>query len=557
MSVDERRRLPRVATAQWSIGVLMAASVAVFSAWARLPLPYRDDWDWLRWVLGPTPLSAYFIPHNEHLIPLARLLLQLQYALEGSNGYTMLVVSMASLGIVAVLTLAEIRRRWPADQVTRRWVSGLALTVLCFAWQLQSLVFPAAVLFPLVEMFAAAALTCLLNAGETVGQQRRWWSSLTLLCMAGAMLTTTNGLPVPVMLAIVAAGRGMPRRVVAGLLLVGVVGIALYLKVVLLRAGGGGGVLDAMGPAWLVVTFFLAFYASLLAQVSDAAGVIVGTLLFAAGLHVVFSTLSRRDRPRLEYWAAGILLFTMASAALAAPARAGLGIVQVAQSRYASFVLPFWTALCLAGVSRVAPHRVRAVAVPALAASIAALALQVVIGVVWVAKAEHVATAGLALASGGGDDEWLATLHPSADVARDVFAALVADGDRSLNAPLPQLSLAVVTRAPACDATARVVPVPVGSGLRLHAAATGAHERGMILDRTGRSVGLAMPAPLVTTPNPSPIELARALARAAREPAPARPQWIGFAAIGAGAPYLLVLLDAHGVPTCRVTANGP
>ena len=138
--------------------------------------------------------------------------------MEGSNGYTMLGVSLASLAVVTALTLSEIGRRWPTNGVMRRWVSGLALTLLCFAWQLQSLVFPAAIVFPLVEMFAVASLTCLLNAEETGGSQRRWWWLLTLLCVAGAMLTATNGLLVTVMLAIVAAGLRMPRRVVSGLL---------------------------------------------------------------------------------------------------------------------------------------------------------------------------------------------------------------------------------------------------------------------------------------------------------------------------------------------------
>ena len=247
----------------------------------------------------------------------------------------------------------------------------------------------------------------------------------------------------------------------------------------------------------------------------------------------------------------------MASAALAAPTRASLGIVQAAQSRYASFVLPFWAALCLVGVSRLAPHRVRAVAATTLAASITALGLQIAVGEVWVAKAEHVATAACDARPGGGDDEWLATLHPSVDITREVYAALIADGDTSLSAPLPELSPDVVARAAICDATARVVPVPLGSGLRLHADVSAERGRGVILDRTGGSVGLAMSASVVETPNPSPIELARALARAVRAPALARQRWIGFAASGAGLPYVLVLLAADGVPTCRVTATGP
>ena len=178
---------------------------------------------------------------------------------------------------------------------------------------------------------------------------------------------------------------------------------------------------------------------------------------------------SRGDRPRLEHWAAGVLLFTMASAALAAPARASLGIVQVAQSRYASFVLPFWTALCLVGVSRLAPHRVRTVAVPALAASIAA------------ARPADRHRRRL-------DRQGRPRRHSRPRtrlgrrrrrVARDVAPIGGAHARSVRSAGRRRRSVAggstataladVVAHAAACDATARVVPVPVGSGLRLHA----------------------------------------------------------------------------------------
>ena len=563
--MDERPLHRRTATVQWAVGLVMAASVAVLSLWARLPLPYRDDWDWWRWLLGPTSLSSYLVPHNEHLIPLARLLLQLQYALEGSHGYTMLAVALASLGVVARLVLGEIGRRWPADAVTRRWVSGIALTLLCGAWQLQSLVMPAAVLFPLVEMFAVASLTCLLHAADTTGSRQRWWLCLTLLWTTGAMLTTTNGLPVPVMLALVAAGRRMRWTVVAALLTVAALGAAAYAWLVLLRQPEASGALGAMAPAWRMAAYFLAFHASLVAQGSEVGGVIVGALLFVAGLVVVCTTLARPDRPRLEYFAAGLLLFTMASAALAAPTRASLGIAQVAQSRYASFVLPYWTALCLVGVSRLAPRRLRALARPVLGASLLALGLQIVIGAVWLAKADNVATAGLALAAGGGDDQWLLTLYPSATVPREVSAALIANGDRTLFGPLPQLARDAVAAAADCGATARVVPVPAGSGLRLHAEADSTSDRGVILDQSGRTVGLARLSDVVGTPNPSPMDVARALARklarklarAARTRAPAQPRWIGFAAPGDGAPYGLVLLASDGSPMCRAATIGP
>lgn len=547
---------PRIANAQWIVGLLFAGSAAVLGLWARLPFPYRDDWAWFLWLLGPTPLWSYFHPHNEHVIPLARLLLQVQYMLEGSNGYTLLGVSLACLGVVVFLTLAEIRRRWPADVVARRWASGIALTLLCFAWQLQSLVFPAAVLFPLVEMFAVASVTALLNAGEATGSRRTRWLAVTALGAVGAMLSTTNGLPVPVMLALVAAGRRMAWPVVAGFLLMAGVAGGLYVVFVLLRPAADAP-LGPMPSAWMAGAFFLAFYSSVVAQVSAAGGVVAGTILFACGLYAVHTTLRRPDRPRLEYFAAGVLLFTMATAALAAPTRVSFGIVQVAQSRYASFVQPFWAALFLVGASRLVPRRARALAVPALAASVAALGAQAIIGTVWVAKADNVGTAGLALRAGGGDEEWLLTLYPSTPVLREVYAALVADGDRSLGGPLPAISPEVVARAGTCDAHTTLVPVPSGSGLRLHAEVGDGGDHGVILDHAGQTVGLARPAPLANTPNPSPMDVARAVARAARTPSPARPDWIGFGSAGQGGPYLLVILDRDGTPLCRVSATHP
>lgn len=520
-------------------------------------MPYRDDWDWFRWLLGATSVSSYFVPHNEHVIPLARLLLQGQYRLEGSNGYTMLAVSLASLAGVVLLTLREIGRRWPADAVTRRWVSGVSLAFLCFAWQLQSMVFPAAVLFPLVELFALASVTCLLNAGELAGGRRGRWLGLSALCAVAAMLTTTNGLPVPIVLALVAGGRRMGWRVVAGFMALAVAAVGLYVAFVLSGPHAAGGRLSDMPSTWVIAAFFLAFHASLVAQVTASGGVVLGAVLFLLGLYVVATALWHRDRPRVEYFAVGILLFTMASAALGAPARGSLGIVQVAQSRYASFVQPYWMALFLVAVSRSAPERLRRFAAPALIASVSALGAQAVIGAVWVAKADNVATAGLALRSGGGDDEWLMTLYPSAATPREVAAALVADGDRTLGGPLPQLPPDLVAGLTACVATARVTPVPAGSGLRLHASVLGTHTEGVILDRAGHTVGLARRAPVADTPNPSPMDVARAVGRTLRAPTPEQPPWIGFAAVGAGAPYTLLVLDMGAAPVCGVHATGP
>lgn len=551
---------PALARAQWAIGLLMAASAAVLALRARLPFPYRDDWDWFRWLLDASSVSSYFIPHNEHVVPLARLLLQAQYGLEGSNGYTMLVASLLAVGLIAWITVAEVGRRWPGDPAARHAAGGAALVILGFAWQLQSVVFPAAVLFPLVQLFAVVSIICLLNASEQTGVQtatrRRTWLALAGLSAVAAMLTTTNGLPVPVLLALVAAGRRMGKATALGFSALAALGAGLYIVFVLGGQRAAAGSLE-IAPIGLAIGFFLAFYASLVALVTAAGSVMLGALLFAAGLFAVVTTWLRRDRPRIEHFAVGILLFTMASAALAAPTRASLGIVQAAQSRYASFVQPYWAALLLVGASRLSAGQRRAWQVPVLAASVAVLPVQGVIGAVWAAKADNTAVAGLALRSGGGDEEWMATLYPEPGTPPAVAAALVADGDRSLGMPLPQLSTGSVSSARRCEGEASISGVPRGSGLRLRASLALAQGEALVLDRAGASVGVAAPSPAADGPNPAPMDVARAVWRRVWRPTAGLRTWMGFAATGGGGPYTLVPLDATRTAVCRLEATGP
>ncbi len=553
---------PGVATAQWVIGLLAAATAIALSIAARLPLPYRDDWALLLGLLAGPSWAGLFVPHNEHVIPVVRLLLTLQYRLEGSNGYTMLFAALASLAVVAALTLGEIRRRWPDDTRLRRWTGGVALTVLFFAWQLQSMVFPTAIVFPLVEMFAVTALVSLLNATEPGAPRRALWMAAAALASLGAILTTTNGLAVPIMLAMVAVGRRAGWRVILAFLLMGIIGGAAYLVTVLAGPVRGSLAFDHMPSPVLVLAFFLAFYSSLIAQASSVAGVLIGTLLFASGVAIVLTVTVRGPRrPRLEHFAVGLLLFTMAAAALAAPTRADFGIVQVAQSRYASFVLPFWAALMLAGASCARGEWLRRLAAPAVVVSAAALMAHLGIGVVWIAKADNVATAGLALNSGAQDDEWVRTLYPVPEVLYDIAARLRAAGDRSLGPTLPAVP-AGWDAAATCAGEMRWTAVPEGSGLRMSGTTTESSASGLIVDHGGRTVGLARPAPIAAAPNPSPMDVARAVGHALLSPSARAGTWIGFAGAdgggpGDGAPYTLVLLGPSLTPACRVLIAGP
>jgi hypothetical protein len=547
----------RLSLLQCGAGLMAAASGILLGLFARLPVPYRDDWAMLLWLMADPGPAAYFIPHNEHVIPLTRLIFAAQYHLEGSSGYTIVAIALASLVVIAGLTLREIGRRWPDDVVMRRSVGGVALVILFFAWQLQSMVFPTAVVFPVAQMFAVVALVCLLDATEPGGRHRVAWLAAAALASVLAALTVTHGLAVPIMLAIVAFARRAGSRVVVAFLSLAVAGVAAYLYALFAGPVPAGLALEGAGSPGQVLVFFLAFYASLLAQVSTTAGVVIGSLLFAAGLAVVLLTMFKGPgRARIEHFAAGVLLFGMAGAALAAPTRVEFGIAQVAQSRYASFVLPYWAALVLAGASAAGYRQWQRVAPAALATSIAALGAQAGIGAVWLAKADNVATAGLALSSGVRDDEWIRTLYPEPALVYDLAVRLRARGDRWLESPLLERPFEP-NGSPVCDGTMALAPVPEGSGLRLQGAVSTPASSGVLFDRSGRPVGLARPAPIASAPNPSPMDIARAVGRAMVATAPGHTEWIGFAAAGDGGPYVVQLMDADGSSRCRLTIQGP
>lgn len=199
---------------QFVLGLTTLAVFIVFSIVARFTVPYRDDWDWLNAILtAPMSLRWLFAPHNEHVIPLARIIHAWQYRLEGGQGWGLLVIAMlAQLGIGAIFWF-EIGQRWSGD--ARLFLTGLVTVFLFSTFQLQSIVFPAAILFPLVQLFALIAFTALLNASDATSRRTRWVQAATLATWLAA-LTTTNGFAAAPALALIAWRQQQRPRLVAG-----------------------------------------------------------------------------------------------------------------------------------------------------------------------------------------------------------------------------------------------------------------------------------------------------------------------------------------------------
>ena len=216
----------KIARTELVIGLLVLVSFFFFAVRARFPVPYRDDWDWLGWLLTrPLTLRTLFEPHNEHMIPLPRLLVELQYLLEGSGTHLVFGVALASQLALAWMFLREIGRRFPHDAFTREFALGAAAVCLFFNHQLQSFVFMAAILFPLVQAFSVMAIVYALNATETDRPGPWFWAAGIAAACAG--MTTTNGIIAPIIVALLIWVRRGSRRAAIAFALAGVGGLVL------------------------------------------------------------------------------------------------------------------------------------------------------------------------------------------------------------------------------------------------------------------------------------------------------------------------------------------
>jgi hypothetical protein len=571
----------KIAGAQFAIGLLFLASFLFFAVRARFPIPYRDDWDWLGWLLTrPLTLRTLFEPHNEHMIPLPRLLVALQYGLEGSGTHFVFAIALAAQLALAWMFLREIGRRFPENPPMRRFALGVVAVCLFFTHQLQSFVFMAAVLFPLVQTFAVVAFVCALNAtepglpglktrptpdategGSGDGAGRAAWLAAAAAATACAGLTTTNGIVAPIIVALLIWVRRGSRTAAIAFALAGAAGLAAYVLLVgrpWVHAPAPAGAAWSVPPIGELVAFFLAFFASALAYGSVKAAVVVGSVLFALGCLSIWTVVRNRgSAPRIEMFSVAVMLFAMASAAMATPARAQFGAVQAAQSRYASYAMAYEAALFLWCLSRVSGsawwrRREKAVTLSTVLASTVLLAAHVFIGEVWIAKAENVAFVRYALAARVNDDEWIATLHPVTSIVYETADRLRTDGDRQLIDP----RLGEPWRQPAgfdaCSGAIALQDLGEQRGWRAIGSLATPAATGVIVDRSLVVRGFAARAPLVETANPLHAqEVVDVVWRSFGSEPPSAPSWLGFAQKGDGGPYVFYGLATDGAPLCQ------
>ena len=537
----------------------MLAVFIVFSIADRFTVPYRDDWDWLNAILTtPKTLRWLLAPHNEHVIPLVRMIHLWQYRIEGGQGWSLFVIAvLAQLGIGAIFWF-EIGQRWRGD--ARLFLTGIVFVFLFSTFQLQSIVFPAAILFPLVQLFALVAFTALLNAPPDATRRRTRWVGAATLAALLAALTTTNGFAVAPALALIAWREQQRPRLAAGFAAMAVAFGVAYLMLVGAPWQHGP---PPAGQSWsspsvgALASYFLTFYGSALAYASIAAAIAVGTLLFLMGVFAVLRTiLDGAQAPRLEWFAVVTMVFAMASDAMATLGRAQFGPIQAAQSRYGTYAFVYHGALILWWFSYAQRHRLlvqtRAIAWMMILGSAALIPANILIGTVWKAKADNIAAAGLAVAIGVDDDEWIATLHPITSIVYEGSRYLREAHDPVAYDEAVGRSIANSALAACASGAATLAPIPKNPGWRVSGTLPDEAAGALLSDRSGTIVGRLRPAPLITTPNPLEPAVVAAVVDSIRTGKRAE-GWLGFARLGDGPPYALYPTDGAGQPLCRVS----
>jgi hypothetical protein len=333
----------------WGVWLVMLVAALAFVSRYGSNVPSWDDWDMVPTMTGEQPVTAEWLwsQHNEHRVPLPRLVMLAVVRLVGVDFRALMVVNVVLIGAVAAGMIAVTRRlrgrTMPTDiffpLALLHW--GQAANLL-WGWQLQ--------------FFASVALACvaLLAIAQTGAEllPRTTWVVVGL-CLLLLPLCGANGLVmVPTLAAWLAysawrvahqrgpdtrtqvllpAGLAVAALLLGGLYLVGWQSVPWHPK--------SEGALQTLKTAGKVVTIGLGPATRDAWPTSGAAAL----LLFAMTSLLLASTWLRELSERAR--SAGLLLFlgAMASVALAI----GMGR-EGFETRYVTLSVPAWCCSYLA-----------------------------------------------------------------------------------------------------------------------------------------------------------------------------------------------------------------
>lgn len=289
-------------------------------------LPYMDYWagaiDYMHISLGQ-PFDLFMF-HNEHRIPIMRLLMLADYVLFSGFGWLPVVASLVAAAVTA----------WIIARLTTAFAATAVVSLVFCAVQLENLAEPFQ--FTFVSVFTSAFASIYLFARA---EGRLWPNGAGALAMyVLAAYSLASGLLVgPVLVVMALRTRSWALAVVTAITTCAVVVVYVH-----------GYVQPAQHPSFLLslqhplrVTFFAA---SELGSVVKALGVEQSIRLGMAGialsLAVMFKTWRAPSATSIAL--TGMMIFVMATAALTAIGRSGFGIDLALSDRYTTIGCMFW-----------------------------------------------------------------------------------------------------------------------------------------------------------------------------------------------------------------------
>jgi hypothetical protein len=349
----------------FSFGTLVALGYVNYTK-----LPWFDAWEhWIRYLRSGNSLTFLFSQHNEHRIPVSRLLyLADKNWFSADTRFLLWCTFLAQLGS-AVMVHRLACSSADLSRARRVYIFGLILALAFSASQWINFTWTFQVCFVVVFFAAIAAFVALKNSVSGGRSEDRpvapVWVTAAIIMGLIATGSMANGLLVWPLMVTMAVCIGLPRKVVGIVAVVGVVVTFAYMHGYQPRDPVS--VSSAWTKAPEVMAFALAYLGSALDEPLVAATRAIGLdwdayrvpLSALAGLlgigwffDLVILTIREQSRQAPARIAMlHILAFLVASSALTAIGRVQVPMKDALTSRYATPSLLFWACLIALAIS--------------------------------------------------------------------------------------------------------------------------------------------------------------------------------------------------------------
>ena len=345
-------------TVSYGFAAICASALAIyevaFAAQYWRALPFWDHWDavhfYQAWTLGKLPFGDIVAVANGHRILLTRLALVIDFALfEGRCIFAHILLLSMHIGLGAAIGLLATGGR---PLVERALATSAGIAFLLAPIQIENVTRPYNIQFVASALFALGAFywTARLADAETTKRARAARVVMASASIVLAVYSSANGLAAAAMAAAISFALPIGRITRSIIALVACLSIAGYFADYRSQMLDDG--MRASLASWEDLLHFVIFIATFLGAVEQKGLVTTigfGLVGFAFWSALTFLTIRLHLQSRqLDLNAIVLLLlatFAIATAAMTAIGRAGMGAEQAMSSRYGTWTVLFWISL--------------------------------------------------------------------------------------------------------------------------------------------------------------------------------------------------------------------